>query len=128
MQAECCIYLGILQDSLVDHEPCTAEIFLSWLEHELDPAFERIAQGAQELCSTQQNGHMPVMPACMHDTRVHRTIVYLVQFLDGKGIHVGPQQESPAGHGPLEQAYDTGPGDAGLHLDPEASEIFCDDG
>ena len=48
-----------------------------------------------------QHGGVAVVPAGVHDPGALRDMLMRRQFVDGQGIHVGAQADSPAVVGPL---------------------------
>ena len=42
-------------------------------------------------CQREQHGHMAIMTACMHLSRMLGTIWTVFRFLNGKGVHVCPK-------------------------------------
>lgn len=69
---------------------------------------------------------MAVMPACVHHPRVFRPVVHVVEFLDGQGVHVGPEHEGPAGAGTLKDRCDPCRGQTGPDLEAEPGEVAGD--
>ena len=79
-----------LEQPIGDHRRPALAVFLGRLEDKHRPAIE-LAIPSQMLCSTQEHGRMPVMPAGMHYPLMAGSMRERVLLNNRQGIHIGPQ-------------------------------------
>ena len=108
--------------------------FLGRLKDELDRARQPILDSRQDAGGRQQDGHVRVVPAGVHDADVlpfvlgrrlagERDVDF---FANRQAVHVGAQRHDRARPAALEHGDDAGAGDAGLRLEPEGLEAVGD--
>ena len=131
---------GFGQHAFLDHQLGAGRplgrgrALLGRLEDELDGARQPILDSRQDAGGRQQDGHVRVVPAGVHDADV--LPVVLGRRLAGEGdvdlfanrqpVHVGAQRHHRARPAALEDGDDAGAGDAGLRLEPEGLEAVGD--
>ncbi len=125
MEPECGVHLWTIEHTVCNHVSGAAQGFFRRLEHELDPAREPVAHPAQDRCCPEQDRHVPVMPARMHDPVIDRPVPDFVELLYGQRIHVCPEHEGLPGTVPVQNTNDTGGTDALEYLQAKIAQIFC---
>ena len=136
VQPEDGIDLRIGQHAFLDHQLGAGRAlgrgraFLGRLKDEFDGARQPILDSRQDAGGRQQDGHVRVVPARVHDPDVLPFI--LGRRLAGEGdvdffanrqaVHVGAQRHHRARPAAFEDGDDSGAGDAGLRLEPEGLE------
>jgi len=98
--------------------------FLRGLQDEFHRALEPFLPLRQQLGGPERAGHVDVVSARVHDALRARGIVGAGRFHDGKGIHVGTDDERAAGAARIERRQEARRArNAGLHLKPLALQV-----
>jgi hypothetical protein len=100
---------------IAEHGKSPLTPFFGRLENEADRSVEA-AFFRQLLRSTEQHGRVTVVPAGMHEARIHRSVGRRALFRNAQGIHIGPQGDGPVARTTLESTHDAGSADAFDHL------------
>ncbi len=127
MQAEGGIGFHVFEQALFDHDLGASEILFGGLEHEHDPALQGGLERREELRRTQEDGHVAVMAAGVHDARDGGAVLCFVELLDGQCVHIGPEHDGPARQVSLQDTRNAGDGQACLHLQTQVGKVACDD-
>ena len=123
---------GFVEDAFLDHLGGAALLVVggrigSRLENEFDPALHPVPEGVQDVGRPEGDGDVDVMAVGVHDAAIDRLERDIGQFLDGDGVHVGPEPDDRAGLGPSEQGDDSAFGDVGFDVEAEGGQPGGDD-
>ena len=108
VQRDGAINLRVFQNLVIDHGNGAARAFLGRLEHELDRAVELVAQSAEDLGRTHQDGRVKIVPAGVHHTGFGRLVGDVVLLVDRQRIHVGTHEERLARTATLDGGQNAG--------------------
>jgi hypothetical protein len=98
------------QPAGLGHLQGTIAQLLAGLEDELDHTGKIRAPSRQHPGGDQQDGHVPVMPASVHDPLVLRSIGQAGLLLDGQGIQLCPQRHATPRLAAAQQPHHPGAG------------------
>src|SRR5579859_3352627 len=85
---------------------------------------------AQKSGDGQCDGSVPIVSAGMHLAIHLRTVVYLIRFVNGQGVHVGTNGQSFStglASFSAQQPYDSRLSDTGLHFQTKSAEPLGND-
>jgi hypothetical protein len=141
VQAEHRVHPGVLHDAVGNHRLRARgtfpgrRAFLGRLEDELHRARQPILQLREYVRCREQDRHVRVMSAGVHDTDrlpfvLARRLAgkrHVGLFAHGQAVHVGPQRDDGTRAPAREHRNDPGSPDAGLGLEPEAAQALGDE-
>ncbi len=140
VEAEHGINVRVLQRSLPDHQLRAALLSLGRtlfrrLEEKLDGAGELVLHTRQYLGHAEENGHVRVMPAGVHDadflavvSRACGRLERQVDLLgDRKRVHVRAEGHDAPRLAAFQNADDAGVSNGRLHFDPELAQTVRDE-
>ena len=122
----------VLQDAFLDHQGGAALLvlgraLLGRLEDELDVPLDLVLDVAEDHGRAQGDRGVDVVAAGVHHPGVEGLEGDVRRFLDGQGVHVGPDGHGRPGLAAAEEGDDAGPGDARLDLEAQGVELGGDE-
>ena len=96
-------------------------MLLRGLEHEVDGAVQVLGPG-QQAGGAQQHGHVAVVAAGVHAARAPGGVGVVADFLDGQGVHVGPEADGAGAAAQAQGAHQPGAADAPGHLQAQGGQ------
>ena len=124
MEANQCIDLRVMQNSSFDHRFCAAGTFFCGLKNKLHGARKGMAMGIEVVSSAEGDRNVTVMAAGVHFTGMLGFVVEVVLFMDGEGIHIGPNGKHGAGTIASDEGYNSRLGNASFVGDAPLGELF----
>ena len=94
MQAVDAVYLGVCQSALVYHLPCTRPALFAGLEQQHDVAAQLAAVMRYPLGKKQQDRHVSVVTAAVHDAAVSRAEAQAVFLGVSHAVHIRAKRDS----------------------------------
>jgi hypothetical protein len=100
---------GGFQDALFNHAQCTGDLLVG-LKDEFDGPCEVVPVLRQHLGRDQQHGHMGIVAAGVHHSRIFGPVIDIIFFDHRQGVHVCPEHEDRAGICSMEKGDHPGSG------------------
>jgi hypothetical protein len=100
-----------LKKALFNHDLRAAGVLFGGLKNQVQRA-RKLDFLRNVLGRCHQHGGVPVVAAGVHHARVHAAVRQVIGFVDGQGVHVGPQAQALAANAALQLGHQPGGGQA----------------
>ena len=115
-----------LEHALIDHVARAVESFSPRLEHEADPAGQRVPVFGEESSRADQHRHVGIVATGVHASIVSGLEVDRIVLLEWKSIHVAAQEHGGAGLAGVEIGHHRGERPAEGDVESESGERIGD--
>ena len=106
-----CVTRKALEQTLFDHDLRAARVLFGRLKNQVEGA-RKLHLLRDVLGGRHEHGAVPVVAAGVHHACIHTAVLKCIDFLDGQGVHVGPQAQAFAAAAASQLSHQPGGGQA----------------